>query len=294
MKDRMEIQQLKKMGKTELVRLVQDCDDENRRLAEENEKKQSIIEELERQTVQLQGQAAQLQGQMADMQMNRKKAQLTQQEPGSLADSMIQVNGVMEAAQNAAKQYLEHMREMEIAKQKEAEAVITAARYQAEQIISKAKAGAEQVKEASTNVLQSLQIEIDKMLSGARGEYEQRIAADTPVPGAEAYINMALQQKPFEQDTQAETGEVPHLDDILYPAADSRQQEEAVQPAGIQGERPFAEITLQEEKTQTDFLAGDKPGEAEPEDDYTDGLSDEIRSVISDLAYRTQHIGETD
>ena len=177
----------------------------------------------------------------------------SQQEPGSLADSMIQVNGVMEAAQNAAKQYLEHMREMEIAKQKEAEAVITAARYQAEQIISKAKAGAEQVKEASTNVLQSLQIEIDKMLSGARGEYEQRIAADTPVPGAEAYINMALQQKPFEQDTQAETGEVPHLDDILYPAADSRQQEEAVQPVGIQGEKPFAEITLQEEKTQTDF-----------------------------------------
>lgn len=294
MKDRMEIQQLKKMGKTELVRLVQDCDDENRKLAEENEKKQNVIEELERQMSQLHGQAAQLQAQMAEMQTNQKKAQLTHQEPGSLADSMIQVNGVMEAAQNAAKQYLEHMREMDIAKQKEAEAVITAARHQAEQIIAKARAGAEQVKEASTNVLQSLQVEIDKMLSGARGEYEQRVATDTPVPGAEAYINMTMQQRQFEQDTQAETGEVPHLDDILYSAADSRQPEAAVQPDGIGEERPFAETALQEEKTQSAFPAGDKPGETEAQEDYTDGLSEEIRNVISDLAYRTQHIGETD
>ena len=266
MKDRMEIQQLRKMGKRELVRLVQDCDNENRKLAEENERKQNRIQELEQRL-------AGLQGQIADMEDKQTKMQLMYQEPGSLADSMIQVNGVIAAAQNAAGQYLERIREMESAKQEETEEILAMARLEAKRIISKAKTGAAQIQEASANVLQSLQTEIDRMLLGARGEYEQKIAGETPAFGAEASIhtdvciNADTLQKPFIQPIEDEAEKVPHLNDILYPAATEKQ--------GASGGEAMATA----ERMAPDGTEG-----------FVDELSEEIKSVINDLTYKTQHL----
>lgn len=268
MKDRMEIQQLRKMGKRELVRLVQDCDNENRKLAEESERKQNRIQDLEQRLVGLQEQ-------IADMEDKQIKMQLKYQEPGSLADSMIQVNGVIAAAQNAAGQYLERIREMESARQAETEEILTMARLEAKRILSKAKTGAAQIREASANVLKSLQTEIDRMLLGARGEYEQKTAGETPAFGAEAAVNTDVcinadtLQKPCMQPIGDEAEKVPHLNDILYPAETEKQ--------GTAG----GEAMTPKEKMAPDETEG-----------LVDELSEEIQSVINDLTYKTQHLGE--
>lgn len=271
----MEMQQLKRMGKRELVRLVQECDDENRKLAEESNKKQSRIAELE-QIV------ANMHGHITEMEAKQKDMQIKYQEPGSLADSMIQVNGVIEAAQGAAKQYLERIREMETVKQKEAEGIVDMARHEAERIVLKAKAGATQIQEASTNVLQNLQVEIDRMLAGARGEYEQGIARQTPVFETEAPVHMDEPQGLFEQTVPSEPEKVPRLNDILQSVTVQRGEEPVIREESVSAD--------------TGAFTGDQPiGEAVAavkEDDFTSGLSDEIKSVIDDLTYKTQHLGQ--
>ena len=272
MKDRMEIQQLKRMGKRELVRLVQDCDDENRKLAEESEKKQSRIKELEQQIVTLQEY-------MAKAAEKQQKMQVRYQEPGSLADSMIQVNGVIEAAQNAARQYLERIREMEAVKKKETKEAVEAARNEAERIILKAKTGAAQIQEASSNVLQSLQTEIDRMLNGARGEYEQRITEETHLWGTEAAGETDMAPPSYIQPVQEEAKKVPHLNEILNPIQE--KEKGAAEPPKPEVDMPVADGAPPQES-----------GTAEKADDFADGLSEEIRSVINDLTYKTQHLGE--
>ena len=82
------------MGKTELITLV-----------EESRSKDQHIADLEKKLTE---------------QLNK----LENSEPGSLADSMVKVNGVMEEAQKTAQQHIDRIRGLETAKQAEAYAIV--------------------------------------------------------------------------------------------------------------------------------------------------------------------------
>ncbi len=67
------------------------------------------------------------------------KRQLKVQEAGDLAHAVLAVNGVMEAAQRAAKQYLENIEQMEADTRERCTEIIEKARKEAERIIREAK-----------------------------------------------------------------------------------------------------------------------------------------------------------
>ena len=123
------ISTIKKIGKNDLLRLLQECDDENRKLKAENEA----------------GEKKDTGAEKSDWGVGRRKRKLrtSYTEPGSLAESMLQVNGVMEAAQKTADQYIARIRELEADRQREADKIVEAARGRAEQILTQAKTGAQ-------------------------------------------------------------------------------------------------------------------------------------------------------
>ena len=245
MKERMEFQQLKRMGKSDLVRLLQECDEENLKLKQELEEKEKRV--------------AELRGTIAQMETAKPGASAASPEPGSLADSVIQVNGVMEAAQKAAQQYLERIREMETAKQAAAEAIVASARARAEKILEKARMGADQIKTAGSNVLQNLEAEIDRMLGVAREGYERKAALEIrEEERMDAYLADGY---------GAEAERVPRLKEILDAG------ETAQESAPKKEDAPTAQGGASSEAFLNEF------------DQFTAGLSDEFRSAIDDISY---------
>ena len=259
MKGRTEYLQLRKMGKNELIRLLEAAEKENRELADQKQ--------------QLERKAAEYEARLAEKDRQIEETQRMGREPGTLADSMIQVNGVMEAAQRAAEQYLENIREMEAAKQSQADAIIRAAQQRAERIVVRAKEGAEQVKEASSNVLQNLQAEVGRLLDNARGIYER----NSQVPGAEEYID-----RPQESAGEAQCERVPHLGDILNGGAQEAPEKPAEPDESRGAPREAAGEALPDVK-------------AEPQDpdQFAAGLREEIKNVIDDLTYKTKSQRDT-
>ena len=67
------------------------------------------------------------------------KRQLKIQEAGDLAHAVLAVNGVMETAQRAAKQYLENIEQMQSETKERCAEIIEKARQEAERIIREAK-----------------------------------------------------------------------------------------------------------------------------------------------------------
>lgn len=275
MKERMEFQQLKKMGKNDLLRLLQECDDENRRLKTENEAGGKKIQELK--------------NLIGEMEEEKRKQRIRCTEPGSLAESMLQVNGVMEAAQNTANQYIARIRELEADRQREADEIIETARSRAEQILTQAKMGAQRMKAASTNVLKALQDEIDRMLVGARGAFEQRgeIEDQEDLPGREPV-----------QLKAEEPGRVPHLNEILGSGGSAAEPPPSVPITALpermdfrekdptdggQSGQPAVEADMQEYTQYEAFL--------DEVDRFTANLNDEIKNAMDDITNKTQFPG---
>lgn len=261
MKERMEFQQLRKMGKNDLLRLLQECDDENRGLKLENENSERKIRELR--------------SLIEEMEKEKDKQRIGHTEPGSLAESMIQVNGVMEAAQKAADQYIARIRELEAVKQQEADKIVETARGRAEQILAQAKAGAQRMKAASTNVLQTLQEEIDHMLAGARGAFEQKGEVED------------LHEEAAPIQRQAEESErVPHLNEIL----------------GSGEGAPKTHTPDETDSWKKDSAAADPQGGGQEYEQYeafldevdkfTANLNDEIKNAMDDITNKTQQPGQ--
>lgn len=265
MKERTEYLQLRKMGKNELIRLLEAAEKENRELADQKQ--------------QLERKAAEYEARLAEKDRQIEETQRMGREPGTLADSMIQVNGVMEAAQRAAEQYLENIREMEAAKQSQADAIIKAAQQRAERIVVRAKEGAEQVKEASSNVLQNLQAEVGRLLDNARGIYER----NSQVPGAEEYID-----RPQESAGEAQCERVPRLADILNGGAQEAQEKPA--EAAHAAEPDESRGALRE--TAGESLP-DVKAEPQDPDQFAAGLREEIKNVIDDLTDKTKSRRDT-
>ena len=64
---------------------------------------------------------------------------------GSIAEASMQLNGVFEAAQEAAKQYLENIERLDLDRQVECEKAKKEARQEAEQILSRAHGEADEI-----------------------------------------------------------------------------------------------------------------------------------------------------
>ena len=73
----------------------------------------------------------------AEKELQERRFQI--KEVGTLAEAMVEVNGVMEAAQAAADQYLENMAALEAETQKKCEYMLQEATKKAFRIISEAK-----------------------------------------------------------------------------------------------------------------------------------------------------------
>ncbi|AYH40949.1 hypothetical protein A5N82_03935 [Christensenella minuta] len=274
MKERMEFQQLKKIGKNDLLRLLQECDDENRKLKAENEAGEKKIQELK--------------NLIGELEEEKRKLRTSYTEPGSLAESMLQVNGVMEAAQKTADQYIARIRELEADRQREADKIVEAARGRAEQILTQAKTGAQRMKAASTNVLKTLQDEIDRMLVGARGAFEQKGEMEE-LPGA-----------PVQPQTE-ELGRVPHLNEILGSGGNAAETPPPASAVAV-SERLDIQETVPSAAADTGQPASPALGTGTQEyaqyeafleevDKFTANLNDEIKSAMDDITNKTQQPG---
>lgn len=102
---------LKRLSRTELLELLLQQTRERERLEQK-------LEEAERQ--------------LADRQIRLEKA-------GDIAHATLEINGVMEAAQAAARQYLENMERLERQTRQRCEQMLRQARQEAEDILQKAK-----------------------------------------------------------------------------------------------------------------------------------------------------------
>ena len=103
--------ELKRLSRTELLELLLEQTRERERLELE-------LEELRKK--------------LADRQINLEKA-------GDIAQAVLQINGVMEAAQAAAKQYLENVERLEVQTRHRCEQMLHQARQEALEIRSGAK-----------------------------------------------------------------------------------------------------------------------------------------------------------
>ena len=102
---------LKRLSRTELLELLLEQTRERERL-------EKRLEEVERQ--------------LADRQIRLEKA-------GDIAHAALEINGVMEAAQAAARQYLHNVEKLEKETRQRCEQMLTRARVEALEIRSKAK-----------------------------------------------------------------------------------------------------------------------------------------------------------
>lgn len=115
--------ELKKLNRSELLQLLIELSDENEQLREQNGEQQSQIESL---TQQLETRSLQM------------------EQTGSIAEAALRVNGVFEAAQAAADEYLQTIREMNEKKDEDYRRVIEEAMAQADDILREAEAAKQQ------------------------------------------------------------------------------------------------------------------------------------------------------
>ena len=92
--------------------------------------------------------AERLQQELEEARQRLEERDLKIREAGNLAQAVLSINQVMEAAQHAAQQYLDNIAAMEEAARAECEQLIAQARLEAEQIRAEAVADAEGNREA--------------------------------------------------------------------------------------------------------------------------------------------------
>ena len=115
--------ELKKLNRSELLQLLIELSDENEQLQEQNGEQQTQIASL---TQQLETRSLQM------------------EQTGSIAEAALRVNGVFEAAQAAADEYLQTIREMNEKKDEDYRRVIEEAMAQADDILREAEAAKQQ------------------------------------------------------------------------------------------------------------------------------------------------------
>ena len=83
--------------------------------------------------------------QLLELQEKLMSREIKISQAGSIAEASMQLNGVFEAAQEAAKQYLENIERLDLDRQVECEKAKKEARQEAEQILSRAHCEADEI-----------------------------------------------------------------------------------------------------------------------------------------------------
>ena len=124
----MTVRELKKLDKSELLEILIDLSDENEALRRKNAELRKALEEAENQPP------------VAKEPIQEPPRPVMQtQEIGSIAEAAMRVNGVFEAAQAAADQYLTAIRAMNANKDEDYRRIIKEAMYQANEIVKEAE-----------------------------------------------------------------------------------------------------------------------------------------------------------
>ena len=120
--------ELKKLNKSELLEILIEVSDENEVLRKKNAELQKKLDTLKNQ-----------QPPREALRQELPKQAIPKQEIGSIAEVAVRVNGVFEAAQAAADQYLAAIRAMYANKDEDYRRIIKEAMYQADEIVKEAE-----------------------------------------------------------------------------------------------------------------------------------------------------------
>ena len=108
--------ELQKLGRRELLQMLLEQAKEAERLGallkESEEKYQELEDNYERLRGRLDKKDAQIHNLRATLQTEREKREMDMENVGSIAEAALRLNGVFEAAQRAANQYLQSVREL--------------------------------------------------------------------------------------------------------------------------------------------------------------------------------------
>ena len=125
--------ELKKLDRSELLEILIDLSDENEVLRQENAELREKLEKAESEPPRREEARQEAARPVVPM----------QQEIGSIAEVAMRVNGVFEAAQAAADQYLSAIRAMNANKDEDYRRIIKEAMFQANEIVREAERGKE-------------------------------------------------------------------------------------------------------------------------------------------------------
>ena len=108
--------ELQKLGRRELLQMLLEQAKEAERLGallkESEEKYRELEDNYERLRGRLDKKDAQIHNLRATLQTEREKREMDMENVGSIAEAALKLNGVFEAAQRAANQYLQSVREL--------------------------------------------------------------------------------------------------------------------------------------------------------------------------------------
>ncbi|MCP1103232.1 cell division septum initiation protein DivIVA [Aequitasia blattaphilus] len=142
---------LKDKGKEELLDIIRAVEEENHKLRKENMQLEKKVKESE--------------AEILEKDMEMEKLRKHWKESGNLAEFSVKVNGVLEAAQKAAEDYINVNKGLEQRKKREAEEIIAQAMRRREKIISEAQAEAKKIQKLNLATIQNLQREAEKILN---------------------------------------------------------------------------------------------------------------------------------
>lgn len=109
----------------------------------------------------------------AKKQLENRKLELA--EVGSIAEASLKINGVFEAAENAAKQYLESVQQVSLEQLKECEQREADSRREAEQIIAEAREEGARIVEAAKTQAQSRANDVNDKIASLRKAFDALI-----------------------------------------------------------------------------------------------------------------------
>ena len=147
-------------------------------MIEKELKKQSRAELLELLLIQTK-ESERLRAQLEKAQQQLADRQLRVHEAGNLANAVLAVNGVMEAAQAAAQQYLDNLAQMDADATKRGEQILENARIEAETILGQADRMKKEAEALKTEA-EKYYLEAQKILQEAQKSRKKASAAPKP------------------------------------------------------------------------------------------------------------------
>lgn len=169
---------LKKRGENEadIYQMLMAVEEENHKLKGEKKKLEEIIKQYDEII-------KDKEGEMSDLKYDFN-------ESGNLAEFTIRINGVLEAAENAAQEYIESNRKLQEKGKTDAKVIVDDALKQKEDIINEAKAEARSIRKLNLLLLQNLREEANKIIDEIKEEKELEANEDSTKEDGESKIAM--------------------------------------------------------------------------------------------------------